>query len=53
MKSKAIIINWVLAFMSLSIDTEKSSLLAVMIVISWFTISTLVLVRAQKRGLTI
>lgn len=50
MKTKLILINWILSFMGLSIDTENSSLIAVMIVFSWFMVSTLLLVRAQKRG---
>lgn len=50
MKTKLILINWILSFMGLSIDTENSSLIAVMIVFLWFMVSTLLLVRAQKRG---
>lgn len=51
MKAYAILINWCLAFMALSIDTEQSSFVAVMIVLAWFVISTLLLTRAHKRGL--
>lgn len=48
---KALIItNWVLSFMALSIDTEASSFIAVMIVLGWFLASSLILIRAQKRG---
>ena len=51
MKSYLILINWMLSFMALSIDTEKSHFVAVMAVFAWFAISTLVLVRAQKHGM--
>lgn len=50
MRSKVILINWVLSFMSLSIDTEKSSLVAALIILSWFLVSTLLLIRANERG---
>ena len=50
MKTKLILINWILSFIGLSIDTENSSLVAVMIVFLWFMVSTILLVRAQKRG---
>ncbi len=50
MKSKIILINWILSFMALCIDTEESSLLAVMIVFAWFSVSTILFVRAQNRG---
>ncbi len=50
MKSKIILINWMLSFAALSIDTEKSSFVAVMIVFAWFAISSIILIRAQRRG---
>ena len=50
MRAYIILINWCLSFMALSIDTEKSHFVAVMIVFTWFTISTMVLIRAHKRG---
>lgn len=50
MKAKIILINWLFSFMALSIDTEKSSFLSVMIVFAWFSISTLIFLRAQRRG---
>lgn len=50
MKNKIILINWVISFMALCIDTEKSSFIAVMIVFAWFTVSTILFVRAQNRG---
>lgn len=50
MKSYLILINWMLSFMALSIDTENSSFVAVMIVFAWFAVSTIILIRAQRRG---
>lgn len=50
MKTNLVLINWMLSFMALSIDTEKSSFIAVIIVFAWFAISTLLFLRAQKRG---
>ncbi len=50
MKSKLILINWIFSFMGLSIDTEKSSFIAIMIMFLWFMISSLILIRAEKRG---
>lgn len=50
MKAYIILINWCISFMALSIDTERSSFVAVMVVFAWFVLSTLVLVRAHKRG---
>lgn len=50
MKAKIILINWMLSFMALSIDTEESSLAAVMTVFAWFSISTIFFLRAQRRG---
>lgn len=50
MKGKLILINWALSFMGLSIDTESSSLAAVMIMLTWFMISSFLLIRAEKHG---
>ncbi len=50
MKPYLILINQVLSFSALSIDTEKSSLTAVLAVIVWFAISTLITARAYNRG---
>lgn len=51
MKSNIILINWIFSFIALCIDTEKSSLLAVMIIFTWFLVSTIFFIRAQKRGM--
>lgn len=50
MKKYLILINWCLAFTGLSIDTEKSSFVAVMVIFAWFAISSILLIRAQQRG---
>lgn len=50
MKAYIILINWCLSFMALSIDTERGSFAAVMVVLAWFALSTLALIRAHKRG---
>ncbi len=50
MKAYFILINWMLSFMALSIDTENSSFVAVMIVFAWFAISSIILIHAQRRG---
>lgn len=50
MKAYFILINWLLSFMALSVDTEKSSFAAVMLVFAWFAISSILLIRAQRRG---
>lgn len=49
MKAKIILINWCLAFMALSIDTEKSSFATVCIVFAWFAVSSVLFIRAQRR----
>ncbi len=51
MKSKAILTNWILSFMALSIDTDKSSFIAVIIVFAWFLLSTVILIRTSDRGI--
>lgn len=50
MKAYFILINWMLSFMALSTDTENSSFVAVMVVFAWFAISSIILIRAQRRG---
>ena len=50
MKAKLILINWALSFMGLYIDMERSPLWAVMVAVSWFVGSTLLLKYADKRG---
>lgn len=50
MKAKFIAINWCLSFIGLSVDTERSSLLMVLVMIAWFTISSLLFIHADKKG---
>jgi hypothetical protein len=45
MKSLLIIINWLLAFLSMSIDTEQSSLWAVAACVAWMGVATWLLVK--------
>jgi len=50
MKAKLILINWCLSFCGLSIDTERSPLWAVLIMVAWFVAATLLLKNADKHG---
>lgn len=51
MKGKIIILNWVLSFMGLSIDTEASPIWACLVALAWFAGSSLLLIYANKRGM--
>mgnify|MGYP005972873829 CR=1 FL=1 len=50
MKAKIILINWCLSFVGLSIDTECSPLWAVLVMVAWFFLSSLLLKYADKKG---
>lgn len=50
MKSKLILINWALSFTGLCIDTEWSPLWAVLLIVVWFAVSTLLLKWAGRQG---
>jgi hypothetical protein len=50
MKAKLILINWCLSLCGLCIDTERSPLGAVLIVVVWFCLSTILLKHADKKG---
>jgi hypothetical protein len=50
MKAKLILINWALSFMGLCIDTERSPLWAVLLMVAWFAGSSLLLKYADKKG---
>jgi len=50
MKAKLILVNWCLSFFGLCIDTEHSPLWAVLIMVGWFCLSTLLLKYADKKG---
>jgi threonine/homoserine/homoserine lactone efflux protein len=49
MKACIILINWVLSFMGLCIDTEHSPLWAVFVAIGWFALSSWLMIRADRR----
>lgn len=49
--SYAIIINWSLSLFGLGVESVDGGLLAPVVGFAWFGISTLVLIRAQKRGI--
>jgi hypothetical protein len=50
MKAKIILVNWCLSFFGLCIDTERSPLWAVLLMVAWFVGSSLLLKYADKRG---
>ena len=50
MKAKVILANWLLSFMGLCVDTERSAFLAVMVLFGWFCASQLILIYADRRG---
>jgi hypothetical protein len=51
-KGKLILINWALAFfIFLSLNPDMSSAISVLVVYSYFALSSLVLLAADKRGL--
>lgn len=50
MKAYFILFNWMLSFIGLSIDTEHSPLWASIAGITWFVVSSAILLRADKKG---
>lgn len=50
MKSYLIMINWMLSFIGLSINTEHNPLWASIAGIAWFVISSVILSKADKNG---
>jgi hypothetical protein len=50
MKAKLIIANWLLSFMGLSIDTERSPMWASLLMVAWFLGASLLLNYADRRG---
>jgi len=50
MKAILVLSNWCLILCGLSIDTERSPLWAVMVIVAWFAASTLLLKYAFKKG---
>jgi hypothetical protein len=50
MKAKIILINWVISFMGLCVDTERSPLWAVLLCVGYFFGSCLLLKYADRKG---
>lgn len=50
MKGWIVAINWVLSFIGLSVDTERTPLWVVMALFGWFLASTLLLKFADWQG---
>lgn len=50
MKAILVLINFLLSFAALSIDTERSPIWAVLLVVAWFVISTLLIRYAFRKG---
>lgn len=50
MKAYILMINWVLSLFALSVDTDTAPLKAVFAIVAWFTVSTILLIRASKKG---
>lgn len=50
MKAKLIILNWCLSFSGLYVDTEKSTLVAVLLLFAWFILSSLLIRHAYNKG---
>lgn len=50
MKAYILMINWVLSLCALSVDTDTAPLKAVLAIVAWFTVSTILLIRAGKKG---
>ena len=51
MKDWIIIINWSLSFFGLGMESVNGGMLWSIIGFTWFMISTLIVLKAQKRGL--
>lgn len=50
MRAHLILINWLFSLMGLSIDTERSPLWAVLLMVTWFATASLLLKYADKKG---
>ena len=50
MKAKLILINMVLSFSALSVDTERTPLWAVLLIVAWFLSSALLFKYAYVKG---
>lgn len=50
MKAYLILINWTLSFMGLTMGTDSNPLWAVAAGVGWFAISSIILLRADRKG---
>jgi len=50
MRAYMIIGNWVLSFVGLSVDTERTPLWVCLLMVGWFACSTLLLNYADRKG---
>ena len=50
MKVKLILINFIVSWFGLSIDTEYSPLWACLVAVVWFLVSSILFLRAARRG---
>lgn len=51
MKAKLILINWALSFFGLGMESVDGGVLWTLIGFSWFMISTIILIKADKKGI--
>ena len=51
MKAYIILINWVLSFFALGVETTDGGVWPAMVGLLWFGASSLILIRAEKKGL--
>lgn len=50
MKPYLILLNWTLSFMGLTLNTEHNPLWAVAAGVAWFAVSSIILLRADRKG---
>jgi hypothetical protein len=50
MKAYFILINWTLSFTGLTMATDNNPLWAVALGVAWFAVSSILLIRADRRG---
>lgn len=50
MRAYIIIINWCLSFFGLGMESTDGGVLPTLVGFTWFALSTLILIRADKKG---
>lgn len=50
MRAYIIIINWCLSFFGLGMESTDGGVLPTLVGFAWFALSTLILIRAEKKG---